>query len=152
MTIKRQSIKIPFDLKNVSEPVLYRELFPYTSVPRVVFEDRLIQTNIPKDIWITDTTFRDGQQSRPPYTPKHIVDIFDFLHRMSGPNGVIRQTEFFLYSEKDREALRLCRERGYRYPEITGWIRANKDDFDQCDKEVERGTASSSSARTTTSS
>ncbi len=129
MTIKRQSIKIPFDLKNVSEPVLYREVFPYTSVPRVVFEDRLIQTNIPKDIWITDTTFRDGQQSRPPYTPKQIVDIFDFLHRMSGPNGVIRQTEFFLYSEKDREALRLCRERGYRYPEITGWIRANKNDF-----------------------
>ena len=89
----------------------------------------MIQTNIPKDIWITDTTFRDGQQSRPPYTPKQIADIFDFLHRLSGPNGVIRQTEFFLYSEKDREAVRLCRERGYRYPEITGWIRANKNDF-----------------------
>ncbi|HYA88487.1 MAG TPA: cache domain-containing protein [Nitrospirota bacterium] len=129
MTIKKQSTKIPFDLKNVSEPVLYREVFPYTSVPRVVFEDRLIQTNIPKDIWITDTTFRDGQQSRPPYTPKQIADIYDFMHRMSGPNGVIRQTEFFLYSEKDREAVELCRERGYRYPEITGWIRANKNDF-----------------------
>jgi isopropylmalate/homocitrate/citramalate synthase len=94
-----------------------------------VLEDRLIQTNIPNDIWITDTTFRDGQQSRPPYTPRQIVDIFDFMHRMSGPNGVIRQTEFFLYSEKDREAVRLCLERGYRYPEITGWIRANKNDF-----------------------
>jgi len=129
LTIKKQSTKIPFDLKNVSEPVLYREVFPYTSVPRVVFEDRLIQTNIPKDIWITDTTFRDGQQSRPPYTPKQIADIYDFMHRMSGPNGVIRQTEFFLYSEKDREAVELCRERGYRYPEITGWIRANKNDF-----------------------
>ncbi len=129
MTIKKQSIKLPFELKNVSEPVLYREVFPYTSVPRVVFEDRLIQTNIPQDIWITDTTFRDGQQSRPPYTPKQIVDIFEFMHRMSGPNGVIRQTEFFLYSEKDREAVRLCGERGYRYPEITGWIRANKNDF-----------------------
>jgi isopropylmalate/homocitrate/citramalate synthase len=122
-------VKIPFELKNVKEPALYREMFPYTSVPRVVLEDRIIQTNIPKEIWITDTTFRDGQQSRPPYTPKQIVDIFDFLHRMSGPNGVIRQTEFFLYSEKDREAVRLCMERGYRYPEITGWIRANKNDF-----------------------
>jgi isopropylmalate/homocitrate/citramalate synthase len=104
-------------------------MFPFSSVPRVVLEDRLIQTNIPKEIWITDTTFRDGQQSRPPYTPKQIADIFDFMHRMSGPNGVIRQTEFFLYSEKDREAVRLCMERGYRYPEITGWIRANKNDF-----------------------
>ncbi len=116
-------------LKDVKEPVLYRDMFPYTSVPRVVLEERMIQTSIPKDIWITDTTFRDGQQSRPPYTPKQIADIFDFMHRMSGPTGVIRQTEFFLYSEKDREAVRLCMERGYRYPEITGWIRANKNDF-----------------------
>ena len=129
MTIKKQTTKTPFELKDVKEPVLYRDMFPYASVPRVVLEERLIQTNIPKDIWITDTTFRDGQQSRPPYTPKQIADIFDFMHRMSGPNGVIRQTEFFLYSEKDREAVRLCRERGYQYPEITGWIRANKNDF-----------------------
>jgi len=129
LSIKKQTSKISFDLKDVKEPVLYRDLFPYSSVPRVVLEDRLIQTNIPKEIWITDTTFRDGQQSRPPYTPNQITDIFDFMHRMSGPNGVIRQTEFFLYSEKDREAVQLCMERGYRYPEITGWIRANKNDF-----------------------
>ena len=125
----KRTVKRSFELNDVKEPVLYRDMFPYTTVPRVVLEDRLIQTNIPKDIWITDTTFRDGQQSRPPYTPKQIADIFDFMHRMSGPRGVIRQTEFFLYSEKDREAVRLCRERGYQYPEITGWIRANKNDF-----------------------
>ena len=129
MSIKKHTTKMPFELKDVKEPVLYRDMFPFSSVPRVVLEDRLIQTNIPKDIWITDTTFRDGQQSRPPYTPQQIADIFDFMHRMSGPNGVIRQTEFFLYSEKDREAVRLCIERGFRYPEITGWIRANKNDF-----------------------
>ncbi|MCK9420894.1 MAG: histone-lysine N-methyltransferase [Nitrospirae bacterium] len=129
MAIKKQTIKTPFELKNVKDPVLYRDMFPYSSVPRVVLEDRMIQTNIPKDIWITDTTFRDGQQSRPPYTPRQIADIFDFMHRMSGPQGVIRQTEFFLYSEKDREAVKLCMERGYRFPEITGWIRANKKDF-----------------------
>lgn len=129
MPIKKQPTKMPFELKDVKEPVLYRDVFPYSSVPRVVLEERLIQTNIPQDIWITDTTFRDGQQSRPPYTPQQIAAIFDFMHRMSGPKGVIRQTEFFLYSEKDREAVRLCKERGYRFPEITGWIRANKKDF-----------------------
>ncbi len=129
MTIKKQTINIPFELKDVKEPILYREMFPYSSVPKVVFEDRIIQINMPKDIWLTDTTFRDGQQSRPPYTPKQIAEIFDFMHRMSGPSGVIRQTEFFLYSEKDREAVRLCLERGYRFPEVTGWIRANKNDF-----------------------
>jgi isopropylmalate/homocitrate/citramalate synthase len=127
--MKKQTIKIPFELKNVKEPVLYREMFPYTSVPKVMFEDRMIQVNLPEDIWITDTTFRDGQQSRPPYTPEQIGRIYDFMHRMSGPRGVIRQSEFFLYSEKDREAVRLCMDRGYRFPEITGWIRANKNDF-----------------------
>jgi isopropylmalate/homocitrate/citramalate synthase len=129
VTIKKQTINIPFELKDVKEPILYREMFPYSSIPKIVFEDRIIQVNMPKDIWLTDTTFRDGQQSRPPYTPKQIAEIFDFMHRMSGPTGVIRQTEFFLYSEKDREAVRLCLERGYRYPEVTGWIRANKNDF-----------------------
>jgi isopropylmalate/homocitrate/citramalate synthase len=125
----KRTVKRSFELNDVKEPVLYRDMFPYASVPRVVLEGRLIQTNIPKDIWITDTTFRDGQQSRPPYTPEQIASIFDLMHRMSGPKGVIRQTEFFLYSEKDREAVRLCRERGYQYPEITGWIRANRNDF-----------------------
>lgn len=104
-------------------------MFSYTQVPKLVRENRLISMNVPQDIWITDTTFRDGQQSRPPYTAKQIVEIYDFLHRLSGPKGVIRQSEFFLYSPKDKEAVRLCLEREYRYPEVTGWIRANKKDF-----------------------
>ncbi len=129
MSIIERRVRTRFQLKDIKEPELYRDMFPYSAVPRVVLEDRLLPINVPKDIWITDTTFRDGQQSRPPYTAKQIGDIFDFLHRLSGPNGVIRQSEFFLYSAKDKEAVRLCMERGYRYPEITGWIRANKNDF-----------------------
>ena len=128
--MKKQNVKIPFELKDVKEPVLYRDDLPlHRACPRSNSRTGIIQINMPGDIWLTDTTFRDGQQSRPPYTPTQIADIFDFMHRMSGPNGVIRQTEFFLYSEKDREAVRLCLERGYRFPEVTGWIRANKKDF-----------------------
>ncbi len=129
MSIIERRARTRFQLKDIKEPELFRDLFPYSAVPRVVLEDRLLPINVPKDIWITDTTFRDGQQSKPPYTAKQIADIFDFLHRLSGPNGVIRQSEFFLYSAKDKEAVRLCMEKGYRYPEITGWIRANKNDF-----------------------
>ncbi|OGW26367.1 MAG: histone-lysine N-methyltransferase [Nitrospirae bacterium GWC2_57_13] len=129
VTIKKRTEKTRFEIKDTKEPVLYRDMFPYTSVPRVELEERLIPINMPDEIWMTDTTFRDGQQSRPPYTAKQIVEIFDFLHRLSGPKGVIRQSEFFLYSPKDKEAVRLCMERGYRFPEITGWIRANKEDF-----------------------
>src|SRR5512145_2690050 len=127
--IHQRKVRTPFELKDVKEPELYREMFPYTSVPKIMLEDRTVKPRLPKDIWIMDTTFRDGQQSRPPYTPKQIATIFDYMHRMSGPKGVIRQTEFFLYSDKDKEAVRLCQERGYRFPEVTGWIRANKNDF-----------------------
>ena len=72
---------------------------------------------------------RDGQQSRAPYTAEQIVKIYDYLHRLGGPNGKIRQSEFFLYSKKDRDAVYKCLERGYRFPEVTSWIRANKKDF-----------------------
>lgn len=51
------------------------------------------------------------------------------LHRLGGPQGKIRQSEFFLYSKKDREAVYRCLELDYEFPEITAWIRANKDDF-----------------------
>ena len=43
---------------------------------------------------------------------------------------MIRQTEFFVYSEKDRKALEKCLELGYEFPEITTWIRASKKDFE----------------------
>ncbi|WP_282941208.1 hypothetical protein [Paenibacillus sp. RC67] len=108
---------------------LFREQFPYSTPPRVLFDGVDVPTAMPNDIFITDTTFRDGQQARPPYTVKQIVALFDYLHRLSGANGVIRQSEFFLYSEKDREAAYKCMERGYQFPEVTAWIRAVKKDF-----------------------
>ena len=81
------------------------------------------------NIWITDTTFRDGQQSRAPYSTEQIVRIYDYLHKLGGPEGRIRASEFFLYSKKDRDAVEKCMERGYEFPEVTSWIRANKKDF-----------------------
>jgi isopropylmalate/homocitrate/citramalate synthase len=116
-------------LMDVDRPNLHRETFPYTEFPKVVFDDRTVDYDIPDEIWITDTTFRDGQQSRPPYTPEQILRIYDLLHEVDGGTGAIRQCEFFLYSEKDRRAVELCQERGYEYPEITGWIRAVAADF-----------------------
>lgn len=118
-----------YELKDTKEPELYRDIFPYDEVPRITFNYRLVPMHPPKEFWITDTTFRDGQQARPPYTVKQISDIFDFLHRLGGPNGIIRQSEFFLYSKKDKAAVEACLAKGYLHPEVTGWIRAVKDDF-----------------------
>ena len=118
-----------YSLQDVEDPNLYREIYNYTEVPKISFNHRRCPMSMPSKIWITDTTFRDGQQSVEPYTVKQIVDIFKLMSRLSGPNGIIRQTEFFIYSKKDREALDKCRELGLEFPEITSWIRAKKEDF-----------------------
>jgi len=118
-----------YDLRNIAEPNLQRDVFPYDEVCRIDFDHKFIPLDPAEEIWITDTTFRDGQQARPPYTVEQIVHIFDFLARLSGPRGVIRQTEFFLYSQRDKEAVRRCQEKDVPYPEITGWIRAHPGDL-----------------------
>ncbi len=118
-----------FPLIDVEKPQLFREIFPYDEVCKVKFDHKIELIDPPDEIFITDTTFRDGQQARPPFTAQQIEDLFEFLHRLGGPNGVIRQSEFFMYTDKDKEALGRCKEKGFRYPEITGWIRANKEDL-----------------------
>jgi isopropylmalate/homocitrate/citramalate synthase len=118
-----------YKLKEIDEPNLYKDIFPYTEVSKVVFDHKILPVSQAEEIFITDTTFRDGQQARPPYTVEQIVNIFQFLSKLGGPNGVIRQSEFFLYSKKDKEAVEKCQALGLRYPEITGWIRAAKEDI-----------------------
>ena len=119
-----------YKLQDVPEPNLQREVFPYGEISRIDFDHKLISIDPADEFVITDTTFRDGQQARPPYTVQQIENIFDLLHRLSGANGVIRQTEFFLYSKRDRESVERCLAKGYRYPEITAWIRAVEQDLD----------------------
>ncbi len=116
-------------LDDVKKPNVFRNMFPYSEVPKIPFNDRIVPHNMPREIWITDTTFRDGQQSRAPYTTEQIVKIYDYLHKLGGPKGLIRASEFFLYSKKDRDAVYQCMERGYEFPEVTSWIRASKEDF-----------------------
>jgi citrate (Re)-synthase len=111
-------------------PNLFKEQFPYEQIPKVKFNNIQFPMNIPEDIWITDTTFRDGQQSMESMTVEEIVDIYDYLNKLDNGSGIIRQTEFFLYSEKDREAIKECMKRGYKFPQITSWIRAKEEDFE----------------------
>lgn len=118
-----------YSLQDIPEPNLYREIYSYDEIPKCTFNHRRVPMYPADDIWITDTTFRDGQQSRAPYSVEQILTLFDYLHKLSGPNGIIRQSEFFLYSDRDKEAVYKCQERGYKYPEVTSWIRATKNDF-----------------------
>ncbi|AFM23971.1 triose-phosphate isomerase [Desulfomonile tiedjei] len=116
-------------LREVDKPNLLRNIFPYSEVPKVDFDFAMNPINPARNFLMTDTTFRDGQQARPPFSVEQISRLFDFLHRMSGPRGIIRQSEFFLYTKKDREAVERCQAKNYQYPMITGWIRAQKKDL-----------------------
>ncbi len=116
-------------LQDVKEPNLMRGVFPYDKVPVIDFNHRFLIPEPPARMLITDTTFRDGQQARPPYRAKQIGQIYKLISKLSGPRGIIRQSEFFLYSDKDRRAVDFCREQDCRFPEITGWIRADPKDI-----------------------
>ncbi|MFH1625345.1 MAG: histone-lysine N-methyltransferase, partial [Pseudomonadota bacterium] len=131
MTLWSKS-KVParFKLEEVKEPNLFREIFSYDEVCKIEFDNKILPISPAEEIFITDTTFRDGQQARPPYTAGQIADVFEMLHRLGGPKGVIRQSEFFLYSKRDREAIEKCLAKGFEFPEITGWIRASKNDLE----------------------
>jgi len=129
------------DLKDVADPNLWEHVFPHDTVPLIPFDSPIIEEidgkrivfepreALARDLHITDTTFRDGQQSLPPFALDHVAKLYDYLAKLGGPNGVIRQTEFFLYTKRDREALDRCRSLGHRFPEITGWIRAEAGDL-----------------------
>ena len=95
-----------YSLQDVENPNLYRDIYPYTEVPKIPFNHRRVPISMPKEIWITDTTFRDGQQSRAPYTTEQIVDLYKMLSRLGGEKGIIRQSEFFVYSKKTATPLR----------------------------------------------
>ena len=118
-----------YQLQDVEEGNYFRSMFEYTSVPKVAFNNRVVPMQTPEEIWVTDTTFRDGQQSRSPFTVKQIVDLFKLMSRLGGPKGLIRQSEFFPYSDADREAIEQCMALGLKFPEVTTWIRAAEQDF-----------------------
>jgi len=107
------------------EPNLLRGDFPYTRIPPIRLAESAVSLALPGDIWITDTTFRDGQQARAPYTVEQIVALYDLLAAMGGQ--VIRQAEFFAYTAADREAITACQQRPG--PEVTTWMRASLTDL-----------------------
>ena len=118
-----------YSLQDVKDPNLWREIYNYEEVPKIPFNHRRVPIGMPEEIWMTDTSFRDGMQSQVPYTPDQIAHLYALMSKLGGPKGKIRQTEFFVYSEQDRRAIEKCRELGLEFPEITTWIRASLNDF-----------------------
>ena len=84
-----------YEVQDIPDPNLYREFFEYTEIPKVGFNFRTSPFGMPDQVYITDSTFRDGQQSREPYTTKQIVDIFKMMSKLSGPKWIRAKKEDF---------------------------------------------------------
>ena len=139
---------VPVDVPSLAaigegEPHLYEGTFPHVEVPQIEFDGKVYKeiegemvefdfaARKDDELVISDTTFRDGQQARPPYSKKQVLDLYRLMGKLSGPNRVIRYTEFFVYSDSDIEALDACLEEYGANPQCptpTCWIRGVSDD------------------------
>ncbi|MBS3764089.1 MAG: 2-isopropylmalate synthase, partial [Planctomycetes bacterium] len=57
-----------FVLQNMDYPEYFDDVFPDGEVPQIPFNHRHVPMRPAQETWITDTTFRDGQQAMPPFT------------------------------------------------------------------------------------
>ncbi|OGS48852.1 MAG: 2-isopropylmalate synthase [Euryarchaeota archaeon RBG_16_68_13] len=126
--VKRESIDSPdLSIVDATEPDLLRDIFPWERPPALVLDGVSVPTEVPAELWITDTTFRDGQQAREPYTQEQMVHLYGLLGRLGGPQRRISMSEFFLYTKKDINTVVECLRRGDG-PKVTAWIRATSKD------------------------
>ena len=78
-----------YSLQDIPDPNLYRDIYPYEAVPKIAFNHRRVPMGMPEEIWITDTSLRDGQQSVEPYTVDQIVQLYKLMSKLGGPYGMI---------------------------------------------------------------
>lgn len=96
--------------------------------PRLIFDGINVEPSIPSELYITDTTFRDGQQAFYAYSPGDVKGLFKLLSELDNGSGRLSRSEFFLYTERDRRIVKAVAELGLRYPKVIGWGRARVDD------------------------
>ncbi len=119
----------------VTKPTVNEERVYYNfdgQMPPVILEPEPAEppTGDTEPRLITDTTLRDGaQDSRFPLFPNEArVRYVDLLHQLDNGTGRIWSVETFIYQKRDVWVLDKLLERGYEWPKITTWIRANPKD------------------------
>jgi len=79
-----------------------------------------------QEVFISDSTIRDGSQMPGVVMSKnHKLQIFEYLHQIG-----IEKLETFVFNHRDKEAAKSMLNKGYEFPEVTGWARANPADID----------------------
>jgi isopropylmalate/homocitrate/citramalate synthase len=85
-----------------------------------------IKLPLGQEVFISDSTIRDGSQMPGiVMSKKQKMQIFEFLHKIG-----IEKLESFVFNPRDKESVKAMIKKGYEYPEVTGWARANPADID----------------------
>lgn len=115
-------------VEDAAVPEYFLESFPRDGFPRYNWAQR--PADAPAEVWMTETTHRDGQQGGLPLTETQSIEIYDILCNFTGRSGAVRQAEFFVYRDSDKRALEAALERFRSGAPIepTTWIRARKED------------------------
>jgi hypothetical protein len=111
----------------VYQPNLYKEIFPYSEVSKIVFRPSTVLHG-PRRKLSYGYDLATRQQSRPPYTAEQIASKFQLLSIQGGPNGVHPSIGIFSLHKKDKDAVEKCMALNQLYPEITSWIQCIQDD------------------------
>jgi isopropylmalate/homocitrate/citramalate synthase len=97
--------------------------------PRLPFDKIYVEPEVPVNLFITDTTFRDGQQAfYIYYSVEDALRLFRLLADLDNGSGRIIRSEFFLYTERDRRLVKAVKELGLEWPKVIGWGRARIED------------------------
>ena len=113
------------DYEEVEEAIVKQWPLP----PRLMTDGINIDPEPSEHLFITDTTFRDGQQAfYVYYSINDAVRLFRLLADLDNGSGRIIRSEFFLYSRRDRELVKAVRDLGLEWPKVIGWGRARVED------------------------
>ncbi|HEV2372278.1 MAG TPA: hypothetical protein VGS19_08920 [Streptosporangiaceae bacterium] len=117
-------------MENPAAPEYFLDAFPRDAFPQWVWQDGQRPAALPDQVWLSETTHRDGQQGGLPLSLDTSRRIYDILCEVTGDSGVIRHAEFFPYRDSDREALRYALDRHADGAPIepTTWIRGRRED------------------------
>ncbi|WAM31429.1 beta/alpha barrel domain-containing protein [Caldicellulosiruptor naganoensis] len=123
------TVKKSFQDFEKGAPNYFKEIFPYESIPRVIFDSISVPLNIPSKLYVTDSTFREGQQAISYIGKENVAKIFEYLHYIDNGTGTIKYSEFFLYTNYHRQCVQECLKKRFKFPNVVGWVRSKKEEL-----------------------
>lgn len=114
---------------NKGAPNFFKDIFSYSQLPQMIIDGIHKDISIPSKLYISDSTFREGQQAVSYLGLDRVLKIFDYLHFIDNNSGTVKYSEFFVYTSYHKKCIEKCLGRGYKFPKVVAWVRAKPDEL-----------------------